>query len=427
MFYGYDLGMDMISSTAAPTTTATTPAATTTPVATTPGNDVETTTTKSLESTPEIKDTTTATVMMETTTTTTTTTIIPTIIMTTTTTEAPTTITTMTVEPATTITSASSDTTDTNGETTDETTTTTTQTETDTTTDTPAPEETTAEMTTISPATAESANDAAELISSFVAEAISEPLARIQQARVTRLPSAKLQAPPRISKQPQANYLPSQRKSKRLSTNRNRRHLIGLNDFDSQHLFVGLFHSDPYLHSLAPITGLNSQQQQASYLQVSNEFEVDTDPNYINSSPTADIKQNYNTDVITHVFYLSPQQVIYTTFKVYNAVLYYKYFDHLRMTVLELELDTPEYNLIILLPDYNTDMVAAASSLRSGPKLRLMRKQLKPKWVQAIIPDFKLHGTMFLTNDLQNVSICAWTFIREGMSYLFMINYMKNK
>jgi len=60
---------------------------------------------------------------------------------------------------------------------------------------------------------------------------------------------------------------------------------------------------------------------------------------------------------------------------------------------------------MILLPDYHTDIVAAAASLKLGPTLRLMRKQLKPRWVQAIIPDFKLHGTMFLTNDLQNVSV----------------------
>uniref|UniRef100_A0A1A9V0R5 Serpin domain-containing protein n=1 Tax=Glossina austeni TaxID=7395 RepID=A0A1A9V0R5_GLOAU len=106
-----------------------------------------------------------------------------------------------------------------------------------------------------------------------------------------------------------------------------------------------------------------------------------------------------------HVFYLDNQQTNYTTFKVYNAVLYYKYFNNLGMSAIELESNTPEYNLLILLPDFHTDLVTAAASLRFAPKLRLLRKQLKPKRVQATIPDFQLNGVMFLTNDLQNMGI----------------------
>ncbi|XP_073847516.1 serpin 85F [Musca autumnalis] len=390
-FYGYDLGMDMVvSSTPVPTTTtATSIETTTTPSTTIP-------TTLAPTTTPETIDTTAATMEITTTPTTVTTTLVPT------TTPLPST--TTTTEAVTTAESTTSETTETASESVP-TQTEIKRTETTTTTEATSPDETTVETTTETPA-APSTDEAAELISSFVAEANSEPLSRIiQQARVTRLPSAKLQAPRLMKSPPQANYLPAQRKSKRLSVtiNRKKRHLLGLKDFDS-HLFVNLLSNEPFLHSLAPIAALNTPH--AAYIPVSNEFEVDTDPNFINTSPTAaGVKQNYNTDVITHVFYLSSQQIIYTTFKVYNAVLYYKYFEHLRMSVLELELDTPEYNLIILLPDYNSDLVAAAASLRSGPKLRVMRKQLKPKWVQAIIPDFKLHGTIFLTNDLQNLGI----------------------
>lgn len=249
------------------------------------------------------------------------------------------------------------------------------------------------------------AKEAAELISSFVAEDNSEPFLRIQKARVTRLPSAKLQAPIMSKIKPQTNYLPAQKMSARLSK-RNKRHIFGLKEFDSN-LFVTLFNSEaqvnhPLLTTVPVLSGL------PTYFQLSNDYEADTDPNFITSPETSsNLKQNYNTDVISHVFYLNSQHVIYTTFKVYNAVLYYKYFDHLRMSVLELELDSTEYNLIILLPDYNADLATAAASLRSAPKLRIMRKHLKPKWVQAIIPDFKLDGTMFLTNDLQNVSNCC--------------------
>lgn len=380
-FYGYDLGMDMVSSTPVPTTTVTTTSVDTTVATTTMQVPITTTVAPNTPTTTaEIKDTTT----METTTTAPTTTLLST-----TTTPLP--ETTTTTEVVTTTQISTSDTTETTNESVP------TETETTTAAATTNPDE-----TNTATSAAGNTNEAAELISSFVAEANAEPLSRIiQQARVTRLPSAKLQAP-RLMRAPQINYLPSQRKSKRLSTtNRKKRHLFGLKDLDS-HLFVNLLSSDAFLHSLTPIAALNPSPH-TSYIPVNNEFEVDTDHNLIGSAPAA-LKQNYNADVITHVFYLSSQQIIYTTFKVYNAVLYYKYFEHLQMSVLELELDTPEYNLIILLPDYNSDLVAAAASLRSGPKLRLLRKQLKPKWVQAIIPDFKLHGTIFLTNDLQNVS-----------------------
>uniref|UniRef100_A0A1I8PTH2 Serpin domain-containing protein n=1 Tax=Stomoxys calcitrans TaxID=35570 RepID=A0A1I8PTH2_STOCA len=426
MFYGYDLGVDMMSSTSPPPTTtaaamtptSTTPAAaiattmtssakistatttttatptTTTPTLSTTTAKIETDTTTTTKAS-TTQDTTTMTEVLTTTTPTATTTMTPATTSTTTTMETTTNeqVTTTTLPTIATTYPVTSDTVETSTEITQP------LTEAVITTTTPA-EDTTTETTTVPP-TAATANEAAELISSFVAEENSEPFSRIQQARVTRLPNSKLQAP-RLAKVPQSNYLPSQRNSKHLRINRRKRHLSGFKDFDSN-LFVGLLNGESYLHNLAPVAGLHTPPSGA-HVQVSQEFEVDTDPNYFNSSPSAS-KQNYNTDVITHVFYLSNQQVIYTTFKVYNAVLYYKYFERLRMSVLELELDTPNYNLIILLPDYNTDLVAAAASLRSGPKLRFIRKQLRPKWVQAIIPDFKLQGTMFLTNDLQNLGV----------------------
>lgn len=391
MFYGYDLGIDMVSSTATPNTTVPT---------TTMATTVEDKKEEKEKNTTTLETTTQDTTAKMDTTTPSPPTTPPSSTVATTTTESPTTteipITTTSTEMTTTVADVT----------------------TNESAETIVPEETTTEgPTTETPAETTAAvtdretetNEAAELISSFVAEENSEPLLRIQKARVTRLPSAKLQAPLTSNIKPQPNYLPSQRKSYRL-TNRNKRHIFGFKELDSN-LFVNLFQTEEQLHS--PLAALNGIP---SYVQVSHDYEVDTDPNYIVSSQTSsDLKQNYNTDVISHVFYLNNQQVIYTTFKVYNAVLYYKYFDHLHMSVLELELDTPEYNLIILLPDYNTDLVSAASSLRAGPKLRLMRKQLKPKWVQAIIPDFKLHGTMFLTNDLQNVS-----------KYFFGIFFIRN-
>ncbi|XP_034488253.1 uncharacterized protein LOC117792293 [Drosophila innubila] len=383
MFYGYDLSIDMVSSTPANVTAANEVANTTiSNNATAEEMLAETTTPKDVETTTELSTTTAAAEVITTTPTTTTT----------------------TTEEATTATEAE-----------------TTSTE--------------AAAATESGEATEAAgeDEAAELVSAFVAEEEAEPFLRIQKARVSRLPTSKLQAPLKHSNPitPKPSYLPSARvavmpmmarqmtapvqrrtaktttpnptpnptpstaSSRKAKMARHKRHVLGYKDLDAN-LFVALFsphgpHGAAHPLPLPPTAG---------FAHIPNDFE----PHYISDGVEA--KTNYNTDVISHVFYLGSQQVVHTTFKVYNAVLYYKYFEHLKISVLELELDTPEYNLMILLPDYHMDIVAAAASLKLGPTLRLMRKQLKPRWVQAIIPDFKLHGTMFLTNDLQNMGIC---------------------
>ncbi|XP_017111258.1 uncharacterized protein LOC108135149 [Drosophila elegans] len=380
MFYGYDLSVDMLSSTPANLTSDAEMVNTTMASnATTVEMEAETTTLKDAESTTEEAVTTT--------------------------TEAPATTTT---EPPTTTTEAPA--------------------ETEATTEAPAA--TSGEEEEAEPA---GEDEAAELVSAFVAEEDSEPLLRIQKARVSRLPTSKLQAPLKHSNPitPKPIYLPSVRTAvmpmmarqvaerkpsptrqvisiiapqaanssltRKTKMARHKRHALpAYKDLDAN-LFLTLFNPHTHvphhpLHIPPPVP--------AAFAPITNDFE----PHYVGEA--AEGKSNYNTDVISHVFYLGNQQVVHTTFKVYNAVLYYKYFEHLKMSVLELELDTPEYNLMILLPDYHTDIVAAAASLKLGPTLRLMRKQLKPRWVQAIIPDFKLHGTMFLTNDLQNMGIC---------------------
>ncbi|XP_022233637.2 uncharacterized protein LOC111081770 [Drosophila obscura] len=380
MFYGYDLSVDMASSTPANITASSSNA-------TTEDAEAETTTSstvRDVETTTEVPATTT--------------------------TEAPTTTTT-TEEPTTT---------------TEEPTTEAPTTE--------APEATTEPPTESSgEETAEPAgeDEAAELVSAFVAEEEAEPLLRIQKARVSRLPTSKLQAPLKHSNPitPKPIYLPSARTAtmpmmarqvaerkapntrqiisisappsangsyaRKAKVSRHKRHALPYRELDSN-LFLTLFHPQGPQPAPHPF----QYPPSGAFAPIHNDFE----PHFI--SEAAESKSNYNTDVISHVFYLGSHQIVHTTFKVYNAVLYYKYFEHLKMSVLELELDTPEYNLMILLPDYHTDIVAAAASLKLGPTLRLMRKQLKPRWVQAIIPDFKLHGTMFLTNDLQNMGIC---------------------
>ncbi|XP_067615646.1 uncharacterized protein Spn85F isoform X2 [Eurosta solidaginis] len=241
-------------------------------------------------------------------------------------------------------------------------------------------------------------NDAAELVAESPIESKTAPFQRLQKIRPIQQPSAKLQAPPTSVSTPKHNYLPQYIRSR---NNRPKRHLIGLKEGDAN-LFVNFFNPHHQKHRglytiTHPITGTTSLGQFTS------DYEVETlDARLLN---VAHDKSNYgyNTDVISHVFYLATQELIHTTFKVYNAVLYFKYFEDLKISVLELELDTPNYNLMILLPDYQIDLISSTASLELAPPLRLMRKQLKPRWVQAIIPDFKLHGTTFLTNDLQNL------------------------
>lgn len=257
--------------------------------------------------------------------------------------------------------------------------------------------ETNDDKTTITLASiTESSDDAAEFVAATPIEFNSSQFQRLQKMRPIHMPSSKLQAPISPISTPKHNYLPQYARSR---SGRHKRHSTGFKEIDTN-LFVTLFNPQHQLHHdlyaiTQPITGPGSLRQ------YTNEYDVE-------NLEARLLKSNYgyNTDVISHVFYLGNQQLVHTTFKVYNAVLYFKYFEDLKMSTLELELDTPDYNLIILLPDSPVDLISTTASLGLAPSLRLMRKQLKPRWVQAIIPDFKLHGIIFLTNDLQNMGVC---------------------
>uniref|UniRef100_W8B683 Serpin B8 n=1 Tax=Ceratitis capitata TaxID=7213 RepID=W8B683_CERCA len=252
------------------------------------------------------------------------------------------------------------------------------------------------DMTTSASAPAtENSIDAAELVAASPIELNSTPFQRLQKSRPIQQPSAKLQAPLSTISKPKHIYLPQHTRSR---SGRHKRNSIPFKGSESN-LFVTLFSPHhQFQHNLykAPI----------SFEQLTKGHDVDTlDEGLLNVANTK-TSYSYSTDVISHLFYLGNQQVVHTTFKVYNAVLYFKYFDDLKMSALELELDTPDYNLIILLPDSPTELASTTASLSLAPSLRLMRKQLKPRWVQAVIPDFKLHGIIFLTNDLQNMGVC---------------------
>ncbi|XP_018799398.1 PREDICTED: uncharacterized protein LOC108975391 [Bactrocera latifrons] len=393
-FYGYDLGMDMVPSTLSSTssttplsnatdeivmtTTASVPKISTTivPSSTRENNTEKISTEENNNVTTTKPDTTTSLTITTTETETvakTATEDKPTTEKITTTTEMLTTEEVITVTPPTTTTTTEEFTTETND---------------DTTTVTTAP-------------ITEKSDDVAEFVSPTPIEFNSSPFQRLQKMEPIHTPSSKLQAPlPPIST-PKHNYLPQYARSR---SGRHKRHSTGFKEIDTN-LFVTLFNPQHQLHHdlytiTQPVTG------SASLGQYTSEFDVESLDARLLKVANARSNYGYNTDVISHVFYLGNQQLVHTTFKVYNAVLYFKYFEDLKMSALELELDTPDYNLIILLPDAPVDLISTTASLGLGPSLRLMRKQLKPRWVQAIIPDFKLHGIIFLTNDLQNMGVC---------------------
>ncbi|EAT42298.2 AAEL006137-PA [Aedes aegypti] len=112
-------------------------------------------------------------------------------------------------------------------------------------------------------------------------------------------------------------------------------------------------------------------------------------------------------DTIEHNFYLSETETVKVPYKIYNTILKYAYIDRLQSTVLELELDSDDYKLIIILPDYEFGMSNLMKLLQNGenvPNMRDIVKQMAPSWVKTIVPKFTLKGNIILTSDLQNVS-----------------------
>ncbi|XP_065076729.1 uncharacterized protein Spn85F [Ochlerotatus camptorhynchus] len=113
-------------------------------------------------------------------------------------------------------------------------------------------------------------------------------------------------------------------------------------------------------------------------------------------------------DTIEHNFYLSETETVKVPYKIYNTILKYAYVDRLQSTVLELELDSDDYKLIIILPDYEFGLGNLMKLLQIGdnvPNLRDIVKQMAPSWVKTIVPKFTLKGNIILTSDLQNMGI----------------------
>lgn len=222
-----------------------------------------------------------------------------------------------------------------------------------------------------------------------------EVLGRLQQKPKLIMKTAKYMTQPTGM-----GYYYQAPKSKINQEQRKKRHLFGGWKGLDASVYFALLDPPEHLHNTVFHPSITSTAQfHPIPAPIHTEYHFNADHNFMTS------KANPNGEIIDHVFYLNSHEIIHTMFRVYNSVLYYKYLESMKLSILELELDSTDYNLMILLPDFNTDLTGVISQLRYGPNLRILRKQLKPRWVQAIIPDFRLNGKIYLTNDLQNVSI----------------------
>uniref|UniRef100_A0A2K6VB06 Serpin domain-containing protein n=1 Tax=Anopheles darlingi TaxID=43151 RepID=A0A2K6VB06_ANODA len=113
-------------------------------------------------------------------------------------------------------------------------------------------------------------------------------------------------------------------------------------------------------------------------------------------------------DTIEHNFYLTETEIVRVPYKVYNTILKYAYIERLHSTVIELELDSEDYRLLLILPDYEFGLGNVLKLLQIGdnvPNLRDITSQMSATWVKTIVPKFSLKGSIVLTSDLQNLGI----------------------
>jgi Serpin (serine protease inhibitor) len=112
---------------------------------------------------------------------------------------------------------------------------------------------------------------------------------------------------------------------------------------------------------------------------------------------------------IEHFFYLDGMEKISVPFRNYNTILYHAYVPAIQSDVVKFELDSEDYNLMIVLPkrEFGLDqLLAVMQSKEFGEEvsLRRLNEKLERKWVRAQLPKFNLKGNVLFTNDMQKVS-----------------------
>lgn len=127
---------------------------------------------------------------------------------------------------------------------------------------------------------------------------------------------------------------------------------------------------------------------------------------YLNKNQK-DLFENINTDMVEHIFYLNEYDTVRVPYKIYDTIMKYAHVDSLQASVIEIDLDTDYYNLIIFVPDYQSGLSDLINKLRlhDSNTLRHIRNQMDAVWVKTIVPKFNLKGNTILTSDLQNVRL----------------------
>lgn len=150
----------------------------------------------------------------------------------------------------------------------------------------------------------------------------------------------------------------------------------------------------PMLSSLSPTPSSSSSTPRTSHGK------------YRHSNPK-DLFDNIDSDTVEHIFYLNEYESVRTPFKIYDTVMKYAHIDSLQASVLEIDLDTDHYNLIIFVPDHHDGLSDLTNKLRlhEPSTLRRIRNNMEFYWVKTIVPKFNLKGNTLLTMDLQNVRI----------------------
>lgn len=114
---------------------------------------------------------------------------------------------------------------------------------------------------------------------------------------------------------------------------------------------------------------------------------------------------DYN--IVDDKFHVTPFEVVQVPYRIYNTILRYAYIDKLKSSIVELPLDSDNYNLLIILPDIENNLDAVLAAMRNdfSVNLRHLRRRLRPHWIQTIVPKFHLEGNIVLTSDLMKVRI----------------------
>lgn len=179
-------------------------------------------------------------------------------------------------------------------------------------------------------------------------------------------------------------------------------------DIPNQPIYYAFPQQPTYQHQILPPAIANQEEsplKQQTTAQPPAQPQVPPYNAFQNYDFQQQLKQQ-NDDFIEHYFYVNNYDTIQIPFKIYNSILKYAYVESIHSTLLELELDSDYYSLLIILPDYQYGLENLLRNLNTHPfqNLREIKKQMKYAWVKSIVPKFNLKGNILLTNDLQNVT-----------------------